>query len=49
MFRQLATEAQWPREKTLDPAEVARVIGQCVAGDLRSTSGEVIFVRRTLA
>lgn len=48
MFRQIVPEAQWPREKTLDPAEVARVIAQCVAGDLRYTSGEVIFVHRTL-
>ena len=48
MFRQIATPQQWPAEKTLDPAEVARVIVQCVRGDLRYTSGEVIFVRKTL-
>lgn len=48
MFRQIATPRQWPPEKTLDPADVARVIVQCVKGDLRYTSGEVIFVRKTL-
>ena len=42
MFRKLMTPDQWPREKTMEPAEVAKVIGQCVAGDLRDTSGEVI-------
>jgi NAD(P)-dependent dehydrogenase (short-subunit alcohol dehydrogenase family) len=48
MFRQIATPEQWPPEKTLDPAEVARVIVRCVNGDLRYTSGEVIFVRKTM-
>jgi NAD(P)-dependent dehydrogenase (short-subunit alcohol dehydrogenase family) len=48
MFRQIATPQQWPVEKTLDPADVARVIVQCVKGDLRYTSGEVIFVRKTM-
>jgi 3-oxoacyl-[acyl-carrier protein] reductase len=48
MFRQIATPQQWPAEKTLDPGDVARVIVQCVKGDLRYTSGEVIFVRKTL-
>ena len=48
MFRQLVTPDQWPPEKTLDPADVARVIGQCAAGDLRYTSGEVIYVHKTL-
>jgi 3-oxoacyl-[acyl-carrier protein] reductase len=46
MFRTLATEEQWPREKTLDPSDVARVIAQCVEGDLRHTSGEVIFLSK---
>lgn len=48
MFRQLATPEQWPAEKTLAPADVARVIGQCVTGELRHTSGEVIFLHQTL-
>jgi hypothetical protein len=46
MFRQLVTEQQWPRDRTLDPADVARVIGRCVDGDLRHTSGEVIFLSK---
>jgi hypothetical protein len=46
MFRALVSEQQWPREKTLDPADVACVIAQCVCGDLRHTSGEVIFLSK---
>jgi NAD(P)-dependent dehydrogenase (short-subunit alcohol dehydrogenase family) len=46
MFRAIATTAQWPEEKTLAPQEVAAVIGQCVCGDLRYTSGEVIFMSK---
>lgn len=46
MFRKLVTEQQWPRDKTLDPADVARAIVQCVEGDLRHTSGEVIFLSK---
>lgn len=48
MFRNLATYEQWPTEKTLDPADVARVIVSCVHGHLQYTSGEVIYVRKTL-
>ena len=48
MFRKLMTKEQWPPEKTLDPEEVARVIVQCVQGDLRHTSGEVIYVHKTV-
>ena len=47
MFRALMTPEQWPVEKTMDPAEVARVVGLCVAGDLRHTSGEVIYLHKT--
>lgn len=47
MFRALRTCEQWPPEKTLDPADVARVIAQCVCGDLRYTSGEVIFMAKS--
>ena len=46
MLRGLLTEQQLPREKTLDPADVARVIAQCLDGDLRHTSGEVIFLSK---
>lgn len=48
MFRGIATPEQWPAEKTLDPAEVARVIVSCVRGGLQYTSGEVIYLRKTL-
>lgn len=48
MFRSLMTVEQWPAEKTLDPADVARVVAQCITGDLRHTSGEVIYVHKTL-
>ena len=48
MFRAMLTEEQYPRQKTLDPAEVARVIYQCVAGDLRWTSGEVHYLHKTI-
>ena len=48
MFRRLMTREQWPADKTLDPADVARIIGQCVTGELRYTSGEVIYVHRTM-
>ena len=48
MFRQLMTEQQYGRDKTLDPQEVARVIVHCVTGELRYTSGEVIYLRKSL-
>lgn len=48
MFRGIATEQQWPREKTLDPAEVAAAIAACAAGELRYTSGEVIYLHKTV-
>lgn len=48
MLRQVLSKEQYPTEKTLDPADVARVIGQCVAGDLRYTSGEVIYLHKTM-
>jgi len=49
MLRGVVTKEQYPTEKTLTPAEVARVVAQCVAGDLRHTSGEVIYVHKTVA
>jgi 3-oxoacyl-[acyl-carrier protein] reductase len=48
MFRRLATPEQWPAEKALDPADVAKVIAACVRGDLRYTSGEVIYLHKTV-
>jgi NAD(P)-dependent dehydrogenase (short-subunit alcohol dehydrogenase family) len=48
MFRKLMTPAQFPQEKTLDPADVARIVAQCVTGELKHTSGEVIWVHKTV-
>lgn len=48
MFRGIMSAEQWPTEKTLDPAEVARVAAQCIHGELRHTSGEVIYMHKTL-
>jgi NAD(P)-dependent dehydrogenase (short-subunit alcohol dehydrogenase family) len=49
MFRQLLTEEQFPRANTLEPGDVARVVVQCICGDLRFSSGEIIYVQKTLA
>jgi 3-oxoacyl-[acyl-carrier protein] reductase len=46
LFRSLMTVEQFPTENTLSPADVAKVIGQCAAGDLRFTSGEVIWMHK---
>jgi len=48
MFRGLMTPEQYPAEKTLDPSDVANVIADCVTGALRYTSGEVIYVHKTV-
>lgn len=47
MFRTLLTPMQFPKENALDPSDVARVIAQCVCGDLTYTSGEVIYLHKT--
>jgi NAD(P)-dependent dehydrogenase (short-subunit alcohol dehydrogenase family) len=46
MFRSIMSPQQVPTEQTLDPADLARLIAECVAGDLRYTSGEIIWVKR---
>jgi acetoacetyl-CoA reductase len=46
MLRSIISTEQVPVEKTLDPSAVARVIAQCICGDLACTSGEVIFVHK---
>jgi NAD(P)-dependent dehydrogenase (short-subunit alcohol dehydrogenase family) len=45
MFRALLSEQQWPKEKCLDPADVAKMIVMCVTGELKHTTGEVIWMR----
>jgi NAD(P)-dependent dehydrogenase (short-subunit alcohol dehydrogenase family) len=49
MFRQMVSKEKWPVEKTLEPADVARVVAQCIDGDLKYTSGEVIFLSKTVS
>ena len=46
MFRSLPGMRDFPTEKTMDPADVARVIVQCACGELMNTSGEVIYLHR---
>jgi hypothetical protein len=46
MFRRLRTRKQVPASRTLAPAAVARVVAGCVNGELRHTSGEVIYIHR---
>lgn len=48
MLRSFIAEKEFGREKTLDPAEVARVIADCIDGPLRYTSGETIYLHRTV-
>jgi NAD(P)-dependent dehydrogenase (short-subunit alcohol dehydrogenase family) len=46
LLRSLLSPEQFPTEQTLAPADVARVIAQCAAGDLKFTSGEVIWMHK---
>ncbi|HEX3355977.1 MAG TPA: SDR family oxidoreductase [Tepidisphaeraceae bacterium] len=48
MFRAIYSKEQYPEKKTMDPAGVALVIAECVTGELRYTSGEVIWLRKTV-
>ena len=48
MFRSLFSPEQCPPQETLDPAEVARVIAHCITGDLAHTSGEVIYLHKSV-
>jgi len=48
MLRKILTKDQFSTDLTLDPAEVAGLVGQCVAGELRYTSGEVIYMHKTV-
>jgi len=48
MLRGLVSKEQYPPENTLDPAEVARVIANCICGDLKHSSGEVIYLHKRL-
>ena len=46
MFRALPGMTDFPAERTMDPRDVADVIVRCVTGELRHTSGEVIYLHR---
>jgi NAD(P)-dependent dehydrogenase (short-subunit alcohol dehydrogenase family) len=46
LLRSLFTAQQLPAEQAMDPADVAKVIAQCATGDLRFTSGEVIWMHK---
>jgi NAD(P)-dependent dehydrogenase (short-subunit alcohol dehydrogenase family) len=48
MLRGILTPEQCPTEKTMGPEEVADVIARCVTGELRHTSGEVLYLHKTL-
>jgi 3-oxoacyl-[acyl-carrier protein] reductase len=49
MFRRMVSREKWPVEKTMEPADVARVVAQCIDGDLKYASGEVIFLSKTVS
>jgi NAD(P)-dependent dehydrogenase (short-subunit alcohol dehydrogenase family) len=46
LLRSLMTTDQLPIDQAMDPVDVAKVIAQCAAGDLRFTSGEVIWMHK---
>jgi NAD(P)-dependent dehydrogenase (short-subunit alcohol dehydrogenase family) len=48
MLRGLFSTEAVPKEMALQPEDVARVIVQCVRGDLRYTSGEVIYLQKSV-
>ena len=48
MFRGIMTDEQYSREKTLSPADVAKVIVQCIRGELCYSSGEVIYLHKVV-
>jgi len=48
MFRSLMSKEQYGEDKTLPPAEIARIVAQCITGELAGTSGEVIHVHKRL-
>lgn len=46
LLRSIVSAEQFPTDQTLDPADVARVIADCINGPLRHTSGETIYLNR---
>ncbi|HZZ42586.1 MAG TPA: SDR family oxidoreductase [Tepidisphaeraceae bacterium] len=47
MLRKLLSVDQYPADKTLAPEDVAKVIIDCIAGPLKYSSGEVIWLHKT--
>jgi hypothetical protein len=47
LFRTAFGDGPVPEDQILDPADVAEVIAHCITGDLRYTSGEVIYVHKS--
>jgi len=48
MFRTVLTPEQYSTEKTLAPADVATVVADCITGPLAHTSGQVIWLSKTV-
>jgi len=48
LLRSVVSTEHFPSEMAMTPDEVAGVILQCVNGDLRHTSGETIFVEKSV-
>jgi NAD(P)-dependent dehydrogenase (short-subunit alcohol dehydrogenase family) len=46
MFRNILSPQEFPTENTLSPQDVAKVVGQCVVGQSRYISGEVIWLSK---
>jgi NAD(P)-dependent dehydrogenase (short-subunit alcohol dehydrogenase family) len=46
LLRSLFSQEQLPGEHAMNPKDVARVVAQCAAGDLKHTSGEVIWMHK---
>jgi NAD(P)-dependent dehydrogenase (short-subunit alcohol dehydrogenase family) len=49
MFRGIATKEKYPQEWTLEPEDVAQTIVQCICGQLKHTSGEVIYLHKRVS
>jgi 3-oxoacyl-[acyl-carrier protein] reductase len=48
MFRGILSHEQFPTGLALQPDDVAESVAQCVLGDLRYTSGEVIYMHKVI-
>lgn len=46
MLRKILSPEQLPRENTLSPDDVARVVGECVTGKTSHASGQVIWLTK---